>query len=184
MVLLDRARWHITSKLDMSESITPIFLPSRVPELNPCLEYQCHRPNFVMSLCAAKVGAPKRARALGSAFAPPEYPCTRSFSNRMPVRSSLSGQRRGIWPTTQPRDPRRLRCPDPRHYLTHVAALASIIYRKPRSRGLGATRIARLVSNFYSVSSYFFDGRSTWWHTSQRQAPLEIRMDASAIPYC
>jgi hypothetical protein len=67
--------------------------------------------------------------------------CTRSFSNRMPVRSSLSRQRRGVWPTTQPRDPRRLRCPDPRHYLTHVAALASMIYRKPRSRGLGAREL-------------------------------------------
>jgi hypothetical protein len=28
-VLLDRAGWHITSKLDMPENITPIFLPSR-----------------------------------------------------------------------------------------------------------------------------------------------------------
>ena len=29
VVLLDRAGWHITSKLDMAENITPIFLPSR-----------------------------------------------------------------------------------------------------------------------------------------------------------
>ena len=35
VVLLDRAGWHITSKLDMPENITPIFLPSRAPELNP-----------------------------------------------------------------------------------------------------------------------------------------------------
>jgi len=35
VVLLDRAGWHITSKLDRPENITPIFLPSRAPELNP-----------------------------------------------------------------------------------------------------------------------------------------------------
>jgi transposase len=34
-VLLDRAGWHTTSKLDMPDNITPIFLPSRAPELNP-----------------------------------------------------------------------------------------------------------------------------------------------------
>ena len=33
--LLDRAGRHITSKLDRPETITPIFLPSRAPELNP-----------------------------------------------------------------------------------------------------------------------------------------------------
>lgn len=35
MLLLDRAGWHTTSKLDVPENITPIFLPSRTPELNP-----------------------------------------------------------------------------------------------------------------------------------------------------
>ena len=34
-LLLDRAGWHTTSKLGMPENITPIFLPSRAPELNP-----------------------------------------------------------------------------------------------------------------------------------------------------
>jgi len=32
---LDRAGWHTTSKLDVPDNITPIFLPSRAPELNP-----------------------------------------------------------------------------------------------------------------------------------------------------
>jgi transposase len=32
---LDRAGWHTTGNLDMPENITPIFLPSRAPELNP-----------------------------------------------------------------------------------------------------------------------------------------------------
>jgi len=35
VLLLDRAGWHTTSKLDMPDNITPIFLPSRAPELNP-----------------------------------------------------------------------------------------------------------------------------------------------------
>jgi hypothetical protein len=35
VLLLDRAAWHTTSKLDMPENITPIFLPSRAPEHNP-----------------------------------------------------------------------------------------------------------------------------------------------------
>ena len=35
VLLLDRAGWHITGKLDVPENITPIFLPSRAPEPNP-----------------------------------------------------------------------------------------------------------------------------------------------------
>jgi transposase len=35
VLLLDRARWHTTAKLDVPKNITPIFLPSRAPELNP-----------------------------------------------------------------------------------------------------------------------------------------------------
>jgi hypothetical protein len=35
VLLLDRAGWHTTCKLDMPANITPIFLPSRAPELNP-----------------------------------------------------------------------------------------------------------------------------------------------------
>ena len=35
VLLLDRAGWHTTSKLDLPKNITPIFLPSRAPELNP-----------------------------------------------------------------------------------------------------------------------------------------------------
>src|ERR1700733_14558329 len=39
-----------------------------------------------------RIGAIAGAKGLpGSAFAPPEYPYTRSFSNRTPVLSSLSG---------------------------------------------------------------------------------------------
>jgi hypothetical protein len=34
VLLLDRAGWHTTSKLDVPDNITPIFLPSRAPELN------------------------------------------------------------------------------------------------------------------------------------------------------
>ena len=35
VLLMDRAGWHTTSELDMPDNITPLFLPSRVPELNP-----------------------------------------------------------------------------------------------------------------------------------------------------
>jgi transposase len=35
VLLLDKAGWHTTSKLDVPDNITPIFLPSRAPELNP-----------------------------------------------------------------------------------------------------------------------------------------------------
>ena len=35
MLLLDRAGWHTTAKLNVPRNITPILLPSRAPELNP-----------------------------------------------------------------------------------------------------------------------------------------------------
>ncbi len=35
VLLMDRAGWHTTAKLDMTHTITPILLPSRAPELNP-----------------------------------------------------------------------------------------------------------------------------------------------------
>jgi len=35
VLLLDRAGWHTTSNLNVPKNITPIFLPSRAPELNP-----------------------------------------------------------------------------------------------------------------------------------------------------
>ena len=35
VLLLDRAGWHTTGKLDVPKNITPIFLPSHAPELNP-----------------------------------------------------------------------------------------------------------------------------------------------------
>ncbi len=35
VLLLDRAGWRATAKLDAPTNITPIFLPPRAPELNP-----------------------------------------------------------------------------------------------------------------------------------------------------
>jgi transposase len=35
VLLLDRAGWHTTDKLEVPRNITLIFLPSRSPELNP-----------------------------------------------------------------------------------------------------------------------------------------------------
>lgn len=35
VLLLDRAGWHTTEKLNVPKNMTLIFLPSRSPELNP-----------------------------------------------------------------------------------------------------------------------------------------------------
>ncbi len=35
VLLLDRAGWHTATKLNVPTNITPVFLPSREPELNP-----------------------------------------------------------------------------------------------------------------------------------------------------
>jgi len=35
VLLLDRAGWHTSRRLVMPKNITPVFLPSRAPELNP-----------------------------------------------------------------------------------------------------------------------------------------------------
>ena len=35
VLLMDRAGWHTTANLDVPNNISPIFLPSRAPELNP-----------------------------------------------------------------------------------------------------------------------------------------------------
>jgi transposase len=48
VLLLDRAGWHTTSKLDMPDNITQIFLPSHAPELNPVENvWQYLRQNWV-----------------------------------------------------------------------------------------------------------------------------------------
>jgi hypothetical protein len=51
VLLLDRAGWHTTAKLDMPSNITPIFLPSRAPELNPQENiWQFMRGNWLSNL--------------------------------------------------------------------------------------------------------------------------------------
>jgi transposase len=35
VLLMDRTGWHTTTNLDVPDNVTPIFLPSRAPELNP-----------------------------------------------------------------------------------------------------------------------------------------------------
>ena len=51
VLLLDRAGWHTTAKLDMPRNITPIFLPSRAPELNPVENiWQFMRGNWLSNL--------------------------------------------------------------------------------------------------------------------------------------
>ena len=51
VLLLDRAGWHTTAKLDVPSNITPIFLPSRAPELNPVENiWQYLRGNWLSNL--------------------------------------------------------------------------------------------------------------------------------------
>jgi hypothetical protein len=58
VVLLDRGGWHITSKLDMPENITPIFQPSRAPELNPVENvWQYLRQNWISNAVFENYGA-------------------------------------------------------------------------------------------------------------------------------
>ena len=60
VLLLDRAGWHTTGKLDMPANITPIFLPSRAPELNPVEERARAGHNDTP---AGRSGRPPRGRA-------------------------------------------------------------------------------------------------------------------------
>src|ERR1700729_3421344 len=58
VLLLDRAGWHITSKLGMPDNITPIFLPSRAPELNPVENVRQYlRQNWIS---ARSLGRPRK----------------------------------------------------------------------------------------------------------------------------
>lgn len=48
VLLMDRAGWHTTAKLDVPKNITIILLPSRSPELNPVENvWQYLRANFL-----------------------------------------------------------------------------------------------------------------------------------------
>ncbi|KUM28389.1 transposase [Mesorhizobium loti] len=48
VLIMDRAGWHTTANLRMPENITPIFLPSRAPELNPVENvWQYLRQNWI-----------------------------------------------------------------------------------------------------------------------------------------
>jgi transposase len=50
VLLLDRAGWHTTAKLNIPKNITPIFLPSRSPELNSVENiWQYLRANWLSS---------------------------------------------------------------------------------------------------------------------------------------
>ena len=51
VLLMDRAGWHTTTKLKIPKNITPIFLPSRAPELNPVENvWQYLRQNWLSNL--------------------------------------------------------------------------------------------------------------------------------------
>lgn len=48
VLILDRAGWHVTAKLDVPENITLLFLPPKSPELNPVENvWQFSRDNWL-----------------------------------------------------------------------------------------------------------------------------------------
>ena len=70
VLLLDRAGWHTTSKLDVPDNITPIFLPSRAPELNPVESVWQYLRQNCETICPVKV-----AHELSGKSAPFELRC-------------------------------------------------------------------------------------------------------------
>jgi transposase len=63
VLLLDRAGWHTTGKLDVPDNITPIFLPSRAPELNPVENvWQYLRQNWLSNTVFEKLRRDRRRR--------------------------------------------------------------------------------------------------------------------------
>jgi hypothetical protein len=58
VLLLDRAGWRTTGKVDVPDNITPIFLPSRAPELNPVENvWQYLRQNWLSNTVFENYGA-------------------------------------------------------------------------------------------------------------------------------
>ena len=58
VLLLDRARWHTTTRLVWPANITPILLPPRSPELNPVEQvWQFLRANFLSNRVFDTYGA-------------------------------------------------------------------------------------------------------------------------------
>lgn len=48
VLVMDRAGWHTTANLKIPKNVTPIFLPSRAPELNPVENvWQYLRANYL-----------------------------------------------------------------------------------------------------------------------------------------
>jgi putative transposase len=60
VLLMDRAGWHTTANLDVPGNISPIFLPSRAPELNPVENIW----QYLRGLCHVVAPRTRRACAL------------------------------------------------------------------------------------------------------------------------
>ena len=84
---LDRAGWHITSKLNVPENISPIFLPSRAPELNPVENvWQYLRQNWLSNTVFENYNAIVDAAcdAWRKLIAQPGHPVTFGIIPRLP----------------------------------------------------------------------------------------------------
>jgi hypothetical protein len=109
VLLLDRAGWHTTSKLDVPENITPIFLPSRAPELNPVENvWQVSAPELALKHRVRKLRRNHRRRM--RRLAKPH----RSTRNDQVYRNARLGSR---WSPAMTLGINRSRCPTASRWL-------------------------------------------------------------------
>ena len=89
VLLLDRAGWHTTAKLEVPANITPIFLPSRAPELNPVENvWEFLRSNWLSNLVCDtydEISPPPATPGATSKPTPKESPQLACESGRISV---------------------------------------------------------------------------------------------------
>jgi hypothetical protein len=64
VLIMDRAGWHTTARLKVPKNITPIFLPSRAPELNPVENPRVKPGGRHLALPARQLAVEPRLRRL------------------------------------------------------------------------------------------------------------------------
>ena len=94
VLLLDRAGWHTTGKLDVPDNITPIFLPSRAPELNPVQNiWRYLRQNWLSTPCSkttTQSSTPHAPLGENSSLNPKRSPQSECATGLMSVRNAMT----------------------------------------------------------------------------------------------